>query len=183
MSFGNSVRADSYSKFVVLLIGVSGLDWWFSEVKTGWSMHQNNNMKGGHSGQQTSWRHANPRLHSVICAVKTKEGGWFLCGVEYRLGVYLRHPQTGKGIREEEEDLFFFFFGLVWMKSCHITFRTSIFKQKSMKVMMSFYLFQLLFLCFWGLRLLKDCRCFFPYFCCWLHTIQNKRNYWRWLGF
>ena len=110
MSFGNSVRADSYSKFVVLLIGVSGLDWWFSEVKTGWSMHQNNNMKGGHSGQQTSWRHANPRLHSVICAVKTKEGGWFLCGVEYRLGVYLRHPQTGKGIREEEEDFFFFFF-------------------------------------------------------------------------
>lgn len=135
MSFGNSVCADSYSKFVVLLTGVSGLDWWFSEVKTGWSMRQNNNMKGGHSGQQTSWGYANPHLHSVICAVKTKERDWFLCDVEYRQGVYLRHQLTGKGIREEEDN----FFWLVWMKSwccsCPITFRTSTYLQKSIKLM------------------------------------------------
>lgn len=135
MSFGNSVCGNSYSKFAVLLTGVSGLDWWFSEVKTGWSMRQNNNMKGGHSGQQTSWGYANPHLHSVICAVKTKERDWFLCDVEYRQGVYLRHPLTGKGIREEEDN----FFWLVWMKSwccsCPITFRTSTYLQKSMKLM------------------------------------------------
>lgn len=135
MSFGNSVCADSYSKFVVLLTGVSGLDWWFSEVKTGWSMRQNNNMKGGHSGQQTSWGYANPHLHSVICAVKTKERDWFLCDVEYQQGVYLRHQLTGKGIREEEDN----FFWLVWMKSwccsCPITFRTSTYLQKSIKLM------------------------------------------------
>lgn len=135
MSFGNSVCGNSYSKFVVLLTGVSGLDWWFSEVKTGWSMRQNNNMKGGHSGQQTSWGYANPHLHSVICAVKTKERDWFLCDVEYRQGVYLRHQLTGKGIREEEDN----FFWLVWMKSwccsCPITFRTSTYLQKSIKLM------------------------------------------------
>lgn len=135
MSFGNSVCGNSYSKFVVLLTGVSGLDWWFSEVKTGWSMRQNNNMKGGHSGQQTSWGYANPHLHSVICAVKTKERDWFLWDVEYRQGVYLRHQLTGKGIREEEDN----FFWLVWMKSwccsCPITFRTSTYLQKSMKLM------------------------------------------------
>lgn len=135
MSFGNSVCGNSYSKFVVLLTGVSGLDWWFSEVKTGWSMYQNNNMKGGHSGQQTSWGYANPHLHSVICAVKTKERDWFLCDVEYRQGVYLRHQLTGKGIREEEDN----FFWLVWMKSwccsCPITFRTSTYLQKSIKLM------------------------------------------------